>query len=133
MDDDRRGTEHGMQAPARPISLDTAQCTITRREQARRATAEELIGLVAHDLRGYLTPLDGYIALLRMSAEREGRVRDAHHARAASTALANLTRLTTRLLTAARPKRRLILVRGSPQSEARRDIRITRTGAVARS
>ncbi len=72
------------------------------RECARRATAEDLIGMVAHDLRGYLTPLDGYIALLRASAEREGRACDARRAAAAAAAITGLVRMTSRLLTARR-------------------------------
>lgn len=80
----------------------TQQSAVEARERARRATAEELIGMVAHDLRGYLTPLDGYIALLRASAEREGRARDARRAAAAAAAITGLARLASRLLTARR-------------------------------
>jgi signal transduction histidine kinase len=85
--------------------LDLRRCACGTLEQARRATAEELIVLVAHDLRSYLTPLNGYITVLRTNAEREGRVRDARYARAAATSLVALARLTTRLLTAHRLER----------------------------
>lgn len=83
--------------------------TVGARERVRRATAKELISMVAHDLRSYLTPLDGYIALLRANAEREGRVRDAQHAAAASAASAELVRMTSRLLTARRLDRGLLV------------------------
>jgi signal transduction histidine kinase len=102
MGDERMSTGHGEYAASGSARLDLHRCTGGTLEQARRATAEELIALVAHDLRGYLTPLNGYISVLRAGAEREGRVRDASYARAAATSLAALARLTSRLLTAHR-------------------------------
>jgi signal transduction histidine kinase len=102
MGDERTSTGQGEYAASVSACLDVRRCAGGALEQARRATAEELIALVAHDLRGYLTPLNGYISLLRTSAEREGRVRDARYAHAAATSLAALARLTSRLLTAHR-------------------------------
>lgn len=40
-------------------------------EEARFATARELITILAHDLRAPLVPVRGYLSLLRMQAERD--------------------------------------------------------------
>ena len=45
-------------------------------EQARRGTAEGLVTVLAHDLRNYLTPLQGRLDLLYRRALREQRERD---------------------------------------------------------
>lgn len=45
-------------------------------EEARRLTAEELMTVLAHDLRNYLAPLLARVQLLHLHAEREGRTRD---------------------------------------------------------
>ncbi len=45
--------------------------------QARRVAAEELIDVLAHDLRTPLTPARGYLELLQRSARRDGRRDDA--------------------------------------------------------
>jgi signal transduction histidine kinase len=42
-------------------------------EQGRRAGAEELVTVLAHDLRNYLAPLTMRLHLLRLRAEREAR------------------------------------------------------------
>ena len=42
-------------------------------EQGRRAGAEELMTVLAHDLRNYLTPLGMRLHVLRVRAESEGR------------------------------------------------------------
>lgn len=104
MSDERRKARRGTRTAHVMAGPVTQRSTIEAREQERerRATAEELIGMVAHDLRGYLTPIDGYVALLRASAEREGRARDAQRAAAAAAAIAALARLASRLLTARR-------------------------------
>ncbi len=45
--------------------------------QARRVAAEELIDVLAHDLRTPLTPARGYLELLQRNARRDGRRDDA--------------------------------------------------------
>jgi signal transduction histidine kinase len=44
--------------------------------QARQRVAEELITVLAHDLRNYLAPLKGRVDIVRLRARREGRERD---------------------------------------------------------
>lgn len=44
--------------------------------QARQVVADELITVLAHDLGNYLTPLEGWVTLVRRRANREGRERD---------------------------------------------------------
>ena len=105
MRDEQSGTGRGEGVAYATAGLASHRSMDGVGERARRAMAEDLIGIVAHDLRGYLTPLDGYIALLRASAAREGRVRDARHADAAATAITNIVRMTSRLLTAHRLNR----------------------------
>jgi len=46
------------------------------REAGRRGAAEELVTIVAHDLRNYLAPLGMRLGTLRVRAERDGRVDD---------------------------------------------------------
>ena len=41
-------------------------------EQARRGAADELVTILAHDLRGPLTPLRGHAEMIHMRAQREG-------------------------------------------------------------
>jgi signal transduction histidine kinase len=45
-------------------------------EQARRASADELITTLAHDLNNLLTPIQGRAAMIRRRATHEGRQRD---------------------------------------------------------
>jgi len=71
-------------------------------DQAKRATADELITILAHDLGNYLTPLIGRIFILRSRAEREGRTNDVHDAMAIANTLERLRRLITALLDANR-------------------------------
>ncbi len=57
----------------------TERLTRDAAEQGRRAAADELIAVLAHDLRTPLTPAQGYVTLLQRSAQREGRERDARY------------------------------------------------------
>ena len=62
-------------------------------EQGRRAAAEELVTVLAHDLRNYLSPLNMRLELLGVRASREGRpddVRDVESARRSVTRLSDL-------------------------------------------
>jgi two-component system OmpR family sensor kinase len=45
-------------------------------EQGRRTAAEELVTVLAHDLRNYLAPIDLRLRSVRRRAEREGRAAD---------------------------------------------------------
>ncbi len=68
-----------MEAVARWVGIVThraelaAEIARNAAEQGRRAGAEELIAVLAHDLRNYLAPLTMRLHVLRMRAERERR------------------------------------------------------------
>jgi signal transduction histidine kinase len=89
------------------------QLTAQAAEQGRRAAADELITVLAHDLRNHLTPLKGRIDLLRRRAGRENRPADLADAEAAATALARLNRLIGDLLDVGRLEQGIFTV--SPQ------------------
>ncbi|MDQ5851706.1 MAG: GAF domain-containing protein, partial [Chloroflexota bacterium] len=73
---------HFLQAVARWIGMImhraelVEQITRDAAEQARRVAADEMITILAHDLRAPLAPLQGRIEMLGLRAEREGRQRD---------------------------------------------------------
>jgi signal transduction histidine kinase len=71
-------------------------------EQGRRAAAEELVTVLAHDLSNYLTPLQARLEMLRRRASREERDRDAHDVAEALSALGRFGRLIGDLLDVAR-------------------------------
>jgi signal transduction histidine kinase len=71
-------------------------------DEGRRAAAEELMTVLAHDLRNYLQPLHLRLELLRRRAERDKRSDDADDAKAAGKALARLGHLVSDLLDVAR-------------------------------
>ena len=52
------------------------QLTESATERGRREGAEELLAVLAHDMRNHLTPMQGRIDLLRMSARRDAREAD---------------------------------------------------------
>jgi signal transduction histidine kinase len=66
--------------------------------QVRRVAAEELIEVLAHDLKTPLTPMRGYVDLLRSFAEREGRARDVGYATQVSAGLERLQRMIDDLM-----------------------------------
>jgi two-component system OmpR family sensor kinase len=71
-------------------------------EEGRRAVAEELMTVLAHDLRNYLQPLHMRLEMLRRRAERDGRQDDTGDAQAATKAVARLGNLVSDILDAAR-------------------------------
>lgn len=70
--------------------------------QARQVVAEELVTVLAHDLRNYITPLKGRLSILLDRAHREDRPRDIDDADAALRAVRRLQALITDLLDVAR-------------------------------
>lgn len=66
--------------------------------QGRRAAAEEIVVVVAHELRNYLGPLRGRIGLLHQRAQREGREADRRDADLASRAVGRVARVLDDLL-----------------------------------
>jgi len=71
-------------------------------EQGRRAVAEDLITVLAHDLRNYLSPIGARLHLIRGRAERDGREHDVREADTAIRGVGRLSRLITDLLDVAR-------------------------------
>ncbi|MDQ3928141.1 MAG: GAF domain-containing sensor histidine kinase [Chloroflexota bacterium] len=70
--------------------------------QARQVVAEELVTVLAHDLRNYITPLKGRLSMMLDRAMREGRERDIEDAEAATRAVRRLQALITDLMDVAR-------------------------------
>jgi signal transduction histidine kinase len=71
-------------------------------EKGRRRGAEDLISIVAHDLRNYLTPLKGRLFLLQRRAERQQRQVDLQDARIAVQEVNRLEQMIGSLLDATR-------------------------------
>ena len=78
--------------------------------QARQQTADELISVLAHDLRTPLTPLFGYAEMIHTLAERDGQPRTAQAAAAIRRGLQRLHRMIGDLLDASRLERGLFVV-----------------------
>jgi signal transduction histidine kinase len=72
--------------------------TLAAREHGRRESAEELVLVLAHDLRNHLSPLANRIELMRLRAEREHRTADLHDVEGARLAMKRLARLISDLL-----------------------------------
>lgn len=70
--------------------------------QGRRAAAEELVTVVAHDLRGYIAPVDLRLHLLERRAQAEERATDLRDIELARRALARAGTLIADLLDVAR-------------------------------
>jgi two-component system OmpR family sensor kinase len=71
-------------------------------QQGRRAVAEELITVLAHDLRNFIAPIAARLQLMRRRASNERRERDAADCEAAQRAVDRLNRLISDLLDVAR-------------------------------
>jgi two-component system, OmpR family, sensor kinase len=67
-------------------------------DRGRRAGAEELVTVVAHDLRNYLTPVHGRIMVLKQRAIRDELEPYRRDAEAAERSLRRLANLVTELL-----------------------------------
>ncbi len=71
-------------------------------QHARRAAAEELMTVLAHDLNNHLTPVKGHIDLLRRRAQQESRLRDLSSVEEVSRAITRMQQLISDLTDAAR-------------------------------
>jgi two-component system, OmpR family, sensor kinase len=71
-------------------------------EQGRRAVAEELITVLAHDLRNYVSPIQARLQLIRGRAARDDRKDDLRDSDMAGTGVDRLNRLITDILDVAR-------------------------------
>ena len=99
---------HFLEAVARWVGIVIHRAELVKRmrqeavEQGRRLAAEELLTIMAHDLRNYLTPLRGRLELIEQRAHREGREQDMHDVIAASKTFHLLERVISDLLDVAR-------------------------------
>lgn len=113
---------HFLKAVARwvGIVIDRAELVEQVRQdavaQGRRRAAEELLTVMAHDLRNYLTPLKGRLSLLERRAQREGREQDMYDARASSHTLDLLERVIADLLDVARLNQGLFAITPQPMN-----------------
>jgi two-component system OmpR family sensor kinase len=101
----------GMVAQRAELSEQVAQEAAT---QARRRAADELIRVLAHDLRAPLTALQGHLSLLRRQAQREGRADDLQHATGAERAARRLAGLISDLLDTGRLEQGVFTVSRQP-------------------
>lgn len=90
------------------------QLTREAAERGRRRAAEELLTVLAHDLRNHLTPLRGRLQLVRRRARRERHPANERDAAAALGDVANLERMIGELLDTARLERGLFAVAREP-------------------
>ena len=76
-------------------------------EQGRRAAADELVTVLAHDVRNYLAPISGRLHVLRVEAAARGDEAGREHADSALRSVSGLSKLVTNLLDVARIDRGL--------------------------
>jgi two-component system, OmpR family, sensor kinase len=79
-----------------------ARTTRETAEQARRVAADELITILAHDLRGPLTPLKGHADVIRRRAQRDGHAANLQSAEAMLRVVGRLQRMIEDLMDTAR-------------------------------
>lgn len=92
----------------------TERHTAEATERGRLLAADEVVTVLAHDLRNYLTPIKGRLDLIRARATREGRPTDRRDAEAADAALGRLGRLVRDLLDTSRLERGLFTIDPRP-------------------
>lgn len=84
------------------------------RDQGRRMAAEELVTVVAHDLRNYLTPLKARIDLISRRAARRRQRRDMEDAEVAARELDRLGRMIANLLDVGRIEQGILALTPQP-------------------
>ncbi|MCY1056348.1 GAF domain-containing sensor histidine kinase [Nannocystis sp. SCPEA4] len=95
------------------------EATEAAAQRARQRAAEELVAVVAHDLRNHLAPLTTRLFALMMRAERDGRDRDIGDLKKVQASLGRLERVITNLLDVERIERGLFLLKPEPIDLAR--------------
>jgi signal transduction histidine kinase len=75
-----------------------AQLTESAVARGRREGAEELLAVLAHDMRNHLTPMQGRIEMLRQSARRDQRSSDLRQIQHLESSIGRLRRLLDDLL-----------------------------------
>jgi two-component system OmpR family sensor kinase len=83
-------------------------------EQGRRQDAEELITVLAHDLRNYLSPLNARLEVIRIRAQHHQRQDDMRDAEMALKSVANLKQVISDILDVARIDRGLFALDLAP-------------------
>jgi two-component system OmpR family sensor kinase len=83
-------------------------------EQGRKIVADELITVLAHDLRNYLSPIEFRLRTIRRRAEVEGRDAELTDADAALRSVARLADLISDVLDAARVDQKLLALEPAP-------------------
>jgi K+-sensing histidine kinase KdpD len=84
------------------------------REQGRRLASEELLTVMAQDLRNYLTPIRGRFELLEQRAQRDGREQDIRDVRTVNHTLGLLERMSADLLDVARLNQGIFAINDQP-------------------
>ncbi|WP_437534047.1 GAF domain-containing sensor histidine kinase [Sorangium sp. So ce726] len=90
------------------------QVTSAAVAQGRRQAAEELITVLAHDLRNYLSPLMGRLGMLQYRAELDGRIDDLRDADRATDSVTRLGQLISDLLDVGRIEQGLFEIAPAP-------------------
>jgi len=85
-------------------------------ERGRRLASEELLTVMARDLRNYLTPIRGRIELLEQRAHREGREQDIRDVRAVNHTLSLLERMSADLLDVAHLNQGIFAINAQPMN-----------------
>lgn len=83
-------------------------------EQAKRLAAEEILTVMAHDLRNYLTPLKGRLDLLKRRARREAQENYIRELQVINLIVLRLNGLISDLLDVARLRQGLFSLRYQP-------------------
>jgi two-component system OmpR family sensor kinase len=83
-------------------------------EEGRRAGAEELVTVLAHDLRNFIAPVNIIVALIKQRAERDRREADARDAARAERALKRVGALISDILDVARIDQGLLQIEPRP-------------------
>jgi two-component system, OmpR family, sensor kinase len=83
-------------------------------DRGRRAAAEEIVTVTAHDLRNYISPVHGRILLLKQRAIRDALEPYRRDAEAAERSLARLTRVVSDLLDVGRIEQGLFEIEPMP-------------------
>ena len=109
-----------LEAVARWIGIVVGRAELVERkrheavEQGRRLAAEELVTIMAHGLRNYLTPMRGRIELLEWRASSQRREQDLHDIVAVNNTLRQMERVINDLLDVARLKQGTFAINPQP-------------------
>ena len=96
------------------VRLDGSRLAEQAQEQGRRAAADELIAILAHDLRNHIAPIRGRIQLLQRWAAKENQVAAARHAEEIAKGIDRLNHLVSDLLDSTRLERGLFTLDRRP-------------------